>query len=354
MILVPVAVLAVVGVVIAATGSGTGGDAAAGKSAESTPSEMRAKEGTSGTDAAPGPRPGASMRDAPPMPTVPGDEPEPSAPATTGDVAAMAESPTAPTVPTPTVPPPTTPPPSVPLPPPAAPDPVELARTEWLAAESLVAERAEALARATKALEAWREAHPEAAAAFADLRALQEVSSESKRLIDRREIVKDPENPAPSEVRAYEATVAAFVGERPERVRAVERVIAAMRADPASASEAQDRTWKDVHTFGLAWRRTVEAVLTDLAKAAAAVPRDLESAREDAEAALAVAKKAASEAEAKARALAPPEKEQGKPPTESPPKDAAPKEPPPKEPPTGTPPPEGPPKEPTPKEEGPR
>lgn len=281
-----VAVVVVIGVVIwLVVGGGDSGSKEVGRGG-STPAAM-----DSGTKPPPpmptpptGPEPGmtepgmdtaspAGM--APPMPAPPPGTPEPGM-----------------TEPTP-VPPPTVP---------ATPDPLEVARAEWLAATTVAAEKNAALQKAEAAIADWRNKNPEASAAAADLPALQDFLAEAKRLLDAKDPISDPKKPTPTQVRAYNAALAKFAGEKAERVRAMERLLDGMKKDAKTASEVADREWKDLNFFGGSVRNALAHAAETWIRVATP-PADLEAVRAVAAREAGAAQKAVDEADRKVKAL---------------------------------------------------
>ncbi len=192
--------------------------------------------------------------------------------------------------------------PPMPTPTPPTPDPLEVARAEWLAATTALAEKTAALAKAEGAIEGWRMANPEAAAAAEDFPALKEVTAEARRLLSSKDVLPDPAKPTPAQVRAYNAAVAKFAGDKPERVKAMERLLAAMRLDPSTSSEVADREWKDLNFFGSGSKRALAKAEAEWGRAASP-PDALVTARVSAAEDVAAAKKAADDADAKVKAL---------------------------------------------------
>jgi transcription elongation factor Elf1 len=181
---------------------------------------------------------------------------------------------------------------------------VDKARLEAAATAAILLERSRAREDAFVALGKWMESNPEYVAASAERTALGEVRAEGKRLLEAKELIADPAAPTPAGVRAYNAAVATFVEANPERVKAVEAVIARMKADATTAGEVADRAWKEVNFFGPGFSRTLESTADARAKEMAAMlPADLSKGLADATADESAAKKAAEEADARLQAL---------------------------------------------------
>ena len=174
--------------------------------------------------------------------------------------------------------------------------------------KGLIAKATTDLANAVKAradaqekFDAWTKDNPDIVEMEKKHAALREITGEAKRLTTATPALLDPVKATPDAARTFDAAMSKYVGASTARTSVAEQAIGRMHSELVGRYAGHD--WKSIVFHGAAFSRALAALDEGYGGMAGLRPPELSKAVTDADAAIAAAKQAKADAEARLAAL---------------------------------------------------